>query len=275
MSQYYQTYYTTGEFAKLCHTTKETLFHYDSIGLLKPKIVKENGYRYNLSSQYFEFDLIKVLQEVKMSLKEIKAFMIQRNSENFVNTLNEKYLQLEEEKKRIEEMQYRIQQAISMTKYGVETKHMVPFLQECLEEHLLTITLPDHYMSDREMMGYMSQQLEYCAQHRLTEELPLGTIIYHDQFLKRDYHENMYFLKLRQPFDDIHYVMKPKGLYATILHAGFYDTIDESFEKLFEFVEQEGYQMIGNAYEYEIHNYFTVQDTDEYLISLSIQVEKA
>ena len=41
MSQYYQTYYTTGEFAKLCHTTKETLFHYDSIGLLKPKIVKE------------------------------------------------------------------------------------------------------------------------------------------------------------------------------------------------------------------------------------------
>ena len=28
--------FTSGQFAKLCSTTKETLFHYDSLGLLKP-----------------------------------------------------------------------------------------------------------------------------------------------------------------------------------------------------------------------------------------------
>ena len=35
----------TGEFARLCHTTKETLFHYDREGILKPRHVSGNGYR--------------------------------------------------------------------------------------------------------------------------------------------------------------------------------------------------------------------------------------
>lgn len=274
MSYYYQTYYSTGEFAKLCHTTKETLFHYDEIGLLKPKIIKDNGYRYYLSSQYFEFDLIKVLQEAKMSLKEIREFMIQRNSENFVYILSEKYQQLEDEKKKIENMQYRIQQSISMTKYGVETQHMVPFLEECSQEHLLTIALPNRTLSDREMMGYVSDHLDYCAKHHISEELPLGTIIYHDQFLNRDYHENMYYVKIKKAMNDSQYRLKPKGVYATILHEGFYDTIGESIDRLFDFVDEQGYKMIGDAYEYEIHNYFIAQDMDHYLISLSIQVEK-
>ena len=30
-------YFTSGEFAKLCGTTKETLRHYDSLGLLCPE----------------------------------------------------------------------------------------------------------------------------------------------------------------------------------------------------------------------------------------------
>ena len=274
MSQYYQTYYTTGEFAKLCYTTKETLFHYDEIGLLKPKMIKDNGYRYYLSIQYFEFDLIKVLQEAYMSLKEIKAFMIQRNNQNFVNILQEKSQELENEKKRIDNMQYRIQQAIQMTEYGMEMQHMVPFIEDCEAEHLLTIAVPNKELTDREMMDYVSEHLEYCHSHHLTEELPLGTIIYQSQLLQKNYHENRYYVRLNQAFDDPRYWLKPQGMYATILHEGFYDTIDESFHILFDYIEKEGYQIIGDAYEYEIHSYFTSLDQDQYLISLSIQVDK-
>ncbi|AHZ14560.1 hypothetical protein V529_05340 [Bacillus velezensis SQR9] len=34
MSEDVRKYFTTGEFAKLCHVKKQTLFHYDEIGLL-------------------------------------------------------------------------------------------------------------------------------------------------------------------------------------------------------------------------------------------------
>ena len=68
-------FFTTGQFAKLCSTTKETLFHYDSLGLLKPARVGENGYRYYAASQFFDFDLIAVLQSAGCSLQEIHAYM--------------------------------------------------------------------------------------------------------------------------------------------------------------------------------------------------------
>lgn len=274
MSQYYQTHYSTGEFAKLCHTTKETLFHYDKLGLLKPDIVKENGYRFYLSKQYFEFDLIKVLQEAKMSLKEIQLFMTERNNQNFINILNEKNIQLENEKKKIEKMQYRISQAISMTEYGMKTKHRMPYIEECQEEHLLTITLPKSELSDKGMMEYVSQHLEYCYHHQLTEELPLGTIIYQEQLLEKNYLENRYYVRLDKKVNDTHYWLKPKGLYAILLHEGFYDTINESFDLLFQYIKANHYQICGAAYEYEIHNYFTVSDTNRYLIQISLPVEK-
>lgn len=43
MSEDLRKYFTTGEFAKLCHVKKQTLFHYDEIGLLSPEIKKRMG----------------------------------------------------------------------------------------------------------------------------------------------------------------------------------------------------------------------------------------
>ena len=43
---------TSGEFARLCRTTKETLFHYDREGLLKPKLITGNGYRRYAGSRF-------------------------------------------------------------------------------------------------------------------------------------------------------------------------------------------------------------------------------
>ena len=57
------TFLNVGEFARICHTTRETLLHYDRKGLLKPAYVAENGYRRYSMKQYFDFDLICLLKE--------------------------------------------------------------------------------------------------------------------------------------------------------------------------------------------------------------------
>ena len=44
-------YFKTAEFAALCGVRKDTLLHYDHIGLLKPQWVGENGYRYYAAQQ--------------------------------------------------------------------------------------------------------------------------------------------------------------------------------------------------------------------------------
>ena len=67
--------YTTGQFAELCGVKKQTLFHYDDIGLLVPALVEDNGYRRYSYSQYQDFLLISCLKEAGMSLTEIKDYL--------------------------------------------------------------------------------------------------------------------------------------------------------------------------------------------------------
>ena len=64
----------TGNFAKLCHVTKKTLYFYDEIGLLKPIRVAKNGYRFYDVMQCDKMATIKMLQELGASLDEIQSF---------------------------------------------------------------------------------------------------------------------------------------------------------------------------------------------------------
>lgn len=61
----------TGEFARLCSTTRNTLIHYDQLGLLKPARVADNGYRYYGADQYMRFMVIRALIDSGFSLEKI------------------------------------------------------------------------------------------------------------------------------------------------------------------------------------------------------------
>lgn len=82
--------FTTGEFANLFGIKKQTLFHYDDIGLLKPKHRTENGYRYYTIQQVEVFTIIDMLKEIGMSLTEIRNFLQSKNSQDSRELLSEK-----------------------------------------------------------------------------------------------------------------------------------------------------------------------------------------
>ena len=90
MSEPFGSLFTTGLFAALCGTPKDTLFHYDRIGLLKPRSVGSNGYRRYTSAQLFDFDLIRVLQQAGSTLEEIKWYRQHYDSAHFLLLLEEK-----------------------------------------------------------------------------------------------------------------------------------------------------------------------------------------
>ena len=65
----------SGEFAELCGTTKNTLIHYDQMGLLKPARVAESGYRLYLASQRYRFLPVRALADSGMPLQEVKRVL--------------------------------------------------------------------------------------------------------------------------------------------------------------------------------------------------------
>lgn len=50
---------TTGEFAKMLGVNKQTLLHYDDIGLLSPEYKSANGYR---KYSYNQFELFYIIR---------------------------------------------------------------------------------------------------------------------------------------------------------------------------------------------------------------------
>ena len=96
-----RTFLKIGDFARVCHTTKETLLHYDRKGVLKPGYVSDNGYRWYALKQFFDFDLILLLKETGSTLEEIKRYRNAGRRDGYLELFRESIAVLEKEQERI------------------------------------------------------------------------------------------------------------------------------------------------------------------------------
>ena len=96
---------STGDLVKILGTTKNTLFHYDSMGLFSPAMVKENGYRAYSYRQMETFRAISSLRQLGMSLSEIKDYMQNRNPERLNQLLHTQLLGIQEEIKKLRQIE--------------------------------------------------------------------------------------------------------------------------------------------------------------------------
>ena len=100
-----QTLFTIGQFAAIHGITKKTLMWYDEMGLVRPALIGENGYRYYSYRQSSELETVLMLRELEVSIPEIKLFMEQRSAANMERLLAEKQRKLEEKIAHLRRMQ--------------------------------------------------------------------------------------------------------------------------------------------------------------------------
>lgn len=65
----------SGEFARLCGTTKNTLIHYDQMGLLHPSERHGNGYRDYSMADYARFSVIRAMTQAGFSLAQVREML--------------------------------------------------------------------------------------------------------------------------------------------------------------------------------------------------------
>ena len=91
----------SGDFAAFCATTKETLRHYRSIGLLKPAAVSKTGYALYAAWQWADFILIESLQDSGCTLAQIKLYLDTPSSQELEEVLSERIEAIERERRRL------------------------------------------------------------------------------------------------------------------------------------------------------------------------------
>ncbi|MCG7334440.1 MerR family transcriptional regulator [Sporosarcina sp. ACRSM] len=274
MSQKLHKYFTTGEFAKLCHVKKQTLFHYDEIGLLSPEIKTDNGYRYYSYHQFDVFSVIQLLKEVDMSLQEIKRFLEDKTPLELIELLKKQSQEIESKMRNLNRIQKTIQTKIDLTERALTIDYSQITLQERREEQLF-LSRSILGCSDKEFLNLVSTFIEFADDHQLNLGYPIGAMVSKEQVEQGDYENYSYlYIKTEEKFEEIPYHVKPKGLYVVAYHKGSEDLIDQTFEKMFDYIRRNQLKLTNYTYEEYILDEISVSSKDEYVTEIMMNVER-
>lgn len=122
------------EFADLCGVRKDTLLYYDKIGLFHPAYVEENGYRRYSLDQVHTFDLLLMLRDSHVPLKEIKQYLDKRNPTEMLQLLQEQNRYLQKELSRMQKLCQRLDMTASQVEKGIADQEKGPEIQFREEE---------------------------------------------------------------------------------------------------------------------------------------------
>lgn len=265
-------YLKTGEFASLCGVTKDTLFHYDDIGLLKPARVGENGYRLYGLYQLDTFDLISVLKEVGLTLHEIKAYIERRNTTEFLQMLKEQDKALAAEIERLKRLRRILKNTIETTQKSLHVPiDTIQFVEK--EEEYFIITDGQRKQDEKSVVEAISEHFKYCNAHRTYNTFTIGEIIGEQAIADRTYYTQYYCSKIDKPVRSRHCHVKPAGLYAVKYIQDSYDMLPEAYRQFVNEVQALGYRLCGKIYEEDMLNYLTEKDDENYLLRIEGQVE--
>ena len=269
----------TGDFARLCGTNKRTLIHYDEIGLFKPAYTDDRGYRYYSESQFDVFFTINCLSKLGMPLKEIGAFLNHRNPQALKKLLLEQREEVLKEEERIRK-----------TRQVIETKLALVSLQEKLEsnqagsstEHIFQEYTPEEYMilsdplntNDHEAIIHtLCSHIGYCNKNNLNAGHPYGAML--DVSELRQGHLDTYayfFTKVIDRPEDFPFHIKPAGTYAVAYLKGDYYDSEETYRKLFQWIDENGFRTGQYSYKEAIIDELAADSSEEYITKISVQI---
>lgn len=263
-----------GEFSALTRISVKTLRYYDETGLLPPAHVDSvTGYRYYSAQQLPRLHRILVLKDLGFSLDEISKSLDgiapHELREMVAARRTEQELRVREEQERLArlETQIKFMEQESTMSADVVIKNVNPEWIVSVRE---TIT---NYPS----VGALYPKVFAQAGGTCASGLPIA--IWHDmEHKEKDVDAEAGFL-LKQPLEKhgtANLYELPAATVASYMHKGAYNRLDQAYQNVLLWVEENHYRIAGPFR--ELYHYCSQpvrQDDESYVTELQIPVEKA
>lgn len=264
------TLYKIGLFSQMNKVTIKTLRYYDEIGLLKPAHIEEfTGYRYYSSEQLPILHEILALRQMGFSLTEIEKVQKGLSVESILRKKKVELLKkISEEIMKLSQVEHYLNNRNTDLKYNVILKSLPEVIVASMR-----IIMPDYNSlcdimpsmgSEMERLGCVCAIPEYCFN------------IYHDgEYKEKDVDvevceavtemkEDSEMIK----FKKIHKVEKA----ACVLHKGSYNDFPKAYAAVLNWIEKNGFELIGNPRESYIDGIWNKDSEDEWLTEIQFPV---
>lgn len=261
--------FTTAQFAKLHGVNKRTLHYYDNIGLFSPKNKDKNGYRYYDSSQSVDFEYIRMLKDLDMSIKELKAYIKDPNADKFVKIAEDKEREIDAEIKRLKRTKQILHQKKEQINFCKELHDQEIKIQEFNEEKLLVF--PFDFDNDD-----LSNLFSVAKNNWSFEQIRVGVggYISLDKVLNNNFkvYDGIFSPALKnQQYSE--FVIKPRGKYLCGYQKGLWDKLPLMYQKMLTYAEHAHLELTGYAYEIGL-NEFVISNSEEYITQIMIKIKE-
>ncbi|MFT3985532.1 MAG: MerR family transcriptional regulator [Lachnospiraceae bacterium] len=257
-------YYTIGEVGKIFKVSTDTLRFYDDINLLKPWMTGKNGYRYYSKAQFEMISTILLLRSIGTPIS--KLFKILKCKD--AGMLEEELLHYTEEiDEKINELRSLKAQAALLCANLKDT---------CYDEDIVVKKLPQFWVLLKEF-GIAEDELDineivkanYSTKNDWSSFANIISTIDKHNLLAGDYHTYKEYGYISEyPCDtnrkDLLKIIESR-LYvccnAKVTRIDHID-IDRIYDKMLDFIRQNGYRVIGDAIERNVLDLYDDREKD-------------
>ncbi len=268
-----------GDFSKISRVPVKTLRYYDEMGLLKPvEVDSSNGYRFYSADQLPRLNRILALKDLGLSLGQIRKLLEQNlNADELHGMLLRRQAEIEqrvgEERERLTRVAARlriIETEKNMPDYEVIIKQLPPLRVASVRGVIPT------YPEQGELWGALESELN--RQHYKPSE-PCFTIYHEAEYRDRNIDSEVCEQVGNAPVESrgqVKVYELPAVTAATIVHHGTFDTLNNAYPVVLEWIRTNGYRIIAPEREVYIFNGKGPirQDDPSYVTEVQFPVEK-
>lgn len=268
-------YFTIGEFGALFDVSKQTLQFYDKNGVFQPEYRAENGYRYYAFTQIETFEVLLMLRELDVPLKEIREHLKTPTPERFLALLDRQKAELENRMKKLEHTLEYIDYKRKVTEEGIHAPLRKVVFEQLRDEYLITT---DYSGEDdaRSIQTAVAKHFRFCRDIGLTEQKAIGAIIPVDSVTQDSYHYSKFYTLVDPnevaPTAGTEPIVDSGGSYIAVYDNKGYENICELCHLLLDYAKKNHLWLDDSFYEDVILDDFSVPGYYNYLVKVSIRV---
>ncbi len=266
-----ESFFSVRDFARFSRTTRDALYHYDKIGLLPPLLRGANKYRYYSTRQLALVNLIRTMRDAGMSLEEIKSLRDRRTPELVESLLRRLKRQVDDKLddlvragKLLSILQKTISSAINVDDGAIA----IQFLPQ---EPIMLGDINDYSRGRSDYDALFSFYASMKIKHPdLDLNYPVWGNLSEERIRRGDWKwPERYYFYSPEGRD-----ARPAGLYAIAYQRGGYGQAGGLYERLIDYIDGNGFEICGDAYEEYPLNEICIADDRNYLVRVMIAVRE-
>lgn len=268
----HEKYFTTGEFAKMCNVEKHVLFHYDSIGLFKPAIISENGYRYYLYDQYFTFYVIINLKILGMSLNDIKIYLEHRNPSLLLKLLEDKSAEVAEKIKWFQDLQKTIETMKRTTTEALNSDNTICL--KVLPKEIILRSDNIENTSGKSFASFMQEYTKFSKSLGITIQESIGSILSIKNLRNKNFFTLSYLYIKSNSFIKGKTVIRKPGVYLCGYFKGRYEDTYQIYTKMLNYADENNIILGNYSFEEYLISDIGEKEPNNYVTKIMIETSE-